>query len=377
MLLRSLVAAVLAGSAAFAQASAARVARLDVNAISRPPIPPDRMELVTGAPLAVTNAEQRMAAVSLLSKAHELSNVRAQPYDLKTSFTASGGLASDGSWMLQDTSRARMYRWTANGPNYSAINLYPNAVANGLYGSRTSGVLPLRLIQARSAIFFAIPNIGTQASVRTAKGELNGAEQECVLLVIGAGNRSFTGGRNWEEAEYCMDSQSGLLTQYSPVPGLYVRYDYSAGLKFHNKSIANAFTISENEQIVLDAKTISVADPPPATDAMFSAAGLSPLGVGRAMNPGFNWPIVMNAPGQPMPASATDAAIQVVALHGNLTGDGQLTEIEIFASTDSSLNQTAIDRAADIARGRVPAQPGATQQSSHMFLTFEFITAAH
>jgi len=47
------------------------------------------MELVTGAPLAVTNAELRMAAVSLLSKAHELSNVRAQPYDLKTSFTAS------------------------------------------------------------------------------------------------------------------------------------------------------------------------------------------------------------------------------------------------------------------------------------------------
>jgi hypothetical protein len=89
MLLRSLVAAVLAVSAAFAQASAARVARLAVNAISRPPIPLDRMELVTGAPLAVTNAELRMAAVSLLSKAHELSNVRAQPYDLKTSFTAS------------------------------------------------------------------------------------------------------------------------------------------------------------------------------------------------------------------------------------------------------------------------------------------------
>ena len=377
MLLRSLVALVLAVSAAFAQAPAPRVTALDFNAIPRPPIPADPMELVTGAAQSVTNAEQRMAAVSLVNKARELSNVRAQPYDLKTSFTASGGLASDGSWTLEDTSRARMYRWTANGPNYSAINLYPNTVANGLYGNQASGVLPLRLIQARSAIFFAFPNVGPQASVRTATGELNGAEQQCLLLVIGAGNRTFSGGRNWEEAEYCVDAQSGLLTQYSPVPGLYIRYDYSAGIKFHSKSIANAFTISENGQMVLDAKTVSVADPPPATDAMFTTAGLSPLGVGRAMNPGFNWPIMMNAPGQPPPASAANAAMQVVALHGNLTGDGQLTEIEILASTDSTLNQAAISRATDIAQRRVPTQPGATQQSSQMFLTFEFITSAH
>jgi len=377
MPLRFLVALVVAVPAALAQSSAPRVSRLDVNAIPRPPIPADPLELVSGEAQAVTNAEQRMAAVSLLDKARQLSNVRAQPYDLKTSFTASGGLVSDGAWMLEDTSRARMYRWTANGPNYSAINFYPNTVANGLYGNQGSGVLPLRLIQARSAIFFAIPKVGPQASVRTAMGELNGAEEQCVLLVIGAGNRTFTGGRNWEEAEYCVDAQSGLLTQYSPVPGLYIRYDYSAGIKFHNKSIANAFTISESGQTVLDAKTVGVADPPPATDPMFSTAGLSPLGVGRAMNPGFNWPIVLNAPGQPMPTSTTDAAIQVIALYGNLAGEGQLTEIEILSSTDSSLNQAAISRAADIARRRVPTQPGVTQQSSQMFLTFEFITSAH
>ena len=210
-----------------------------------------------------------------------------------------------------------------------------------------------------------------------ATGVLNGAEQKCVLLVTGAGNRTFTGGRNWEEAEYCVDAQSELLTQYSPLPGLYVRYDYSGGIKFHNKSIANAFTISENGQTVLDAKTVSVADPPPTTDPMFSTAGLSPIGVGRAMNPGFNWPIVMNAPGQPMPVSAADAAIQVVALHGNLTGDGQLTEVEILSSTDSSLTQAAISRAVDIAKQRAPAQPGVTQQSSQMFLTVEFIKSIH
>jgi hypothetical protein len=34
--------------------------------------------------------------------------------------------------MLEDTARGRAYRWTADGPNYSAINLYPDSTANGL-----------------------------------------------------------------------------------------------------------------------------------------------------------------------------------------------------------------------------------------------------
>jgi hypothetical protein len=50
----------------------------------------------------VQDAQQRVAPIGPLDKAKSLSNVRAQPYALKTSFTASGGLASDGSWTLED-----------------------------------------------------------------------------------------------------------------------------------------------------------------------------------------------------------------------------------------------------------------------------------
>ncbi len=349
---------------------------LDFRTIPRPPVPADPLELVTGAAQPVQDAQQRIAAIALLNRARDLSNVRAQPYDLKTSFSAFGGLASDGSWMLEDISPGRGYRWTAQGPNYSAVNLYPESVRGGLYGNQASGILPLRLMQVRSAIFFQFPVVGPQASIRTATGLLNGVQQHCVLIVIGAGNRSFTGARNWEESEYCVDAGTGLLTTYSSVPGLFVHYDYSPAIRFHNKLIPTGFTISEGGRVVAEARTVGVSDPPASTDAILNPAGLVALGAGRAMNPGFNLPIVMPAPGRPLPTSNADAAVQVVTLHGNVSGEGRLSEVEILASTDTSLNQTAVDRANTLAQARMPRQPGATAQSSELVMTLEFVTSA-
>ena len=349
---------------------------LDFNTIPRPPVPADTLELVTGAAQPVQDAQQRIATIALLNKAHDLSNVRAQPYNLKTSFSALGGLPSDGNWMLEDIAPGRGYRWTAQGPNFSAINLYPESTTSGLYGNQPGGTLPLRLMQVRSAIFFKLPIVGPQASLRTANGLLNGAEQRCVLMVIGAGNRSFTGGRNWEESEYCVDAQTGLLTTYSPVPGLFVHYDYSPAIRFHNKFIPAAFTIWEAGHVVAEARTIGASEPPASTDGMFNPAGLTALGAGRAMNPGFNQPIVMPVPGRPYPDSNANAAMQVVTLHGNVSGDGHLSEVEILASSDASLNQAALDRANTLTQTRGPGQPGATAQSSEVILTFEFVTRA-
>ncbi len=362
--------------AALAQTPNVRVrAALDFRTIARPPIPADALELVTGTAQAVQDAEQRIAAIGLLRKARDLSNVRAQPYDLKTSFTASGGLASDGNWMLEDIAPGHGYRWTAQGPNYSAINLYPESTVSGLYGTQSSGNVPLRLIQVRAAIFFQYPTVGPQASVRTATGYLNGAEQRCVLIVMGAGNRSFTGARNWEEAEYCVDAQTGLLTTYSPVPGMFVHYDFSTALRFHQKTIPSGFSISEGGHVVAEARTISVTDPPAPTDAMFNPAGMMALGAGRAMNPGFNMPIVMPVPGAAFPDSNANAAMQVVTLHGNVSGAGHMSEVEILASSDARLNQAALDRANTMTQMRAQGQPGATVQSSELIMTFEFVTA--
>src|ERR1700733_13684232 len=65
---------------------------LNFAAIPRPPVPPDPLELSLGAAQPVQDAQQRIAAISMLNKARDLSNVRAHPYYLKTSFVSSGGL---------------------------------------------------------------------------------------------------------------------------------------------------------------------------------------------------------------------------------------------------------------------------------------------
>jgi hypothetical protein len=266
----------------------------------------------------------RAAVVTLLQKALGLSNVRAQPYDLKTTFVSDGGLPSDGSWTLQDTSPARgLYRWTAQGPNYAAVNLYNNTIQGMLYSNQPGGVLPLRLAQVREAIFFNFAPVGPQVPFRTAVGYVNGAAQSCVLVggqMIAA--QTSSGGRNWSDSEYCVDSTTGLLTTYSPAPGLYVHYDYSNGIKFHNKMIPGSFTISEAGRVVVTAKTESVADPGDPKSALFDSAGLTPLGVGTAMTPAFN--LRTRVPVDAKTLRSANLAAQVVVLHGSLSPDGHL-----------------------------------------------------
>ena len=169
--------------------------------------PADPLELVIGPAQAVDTAEQRLAAIAALEKARDLSNIRAQPYDLKTSFSSTGGSASDGNWALEDISPAKgIYRWTAQGPSYSVINLYPNTTQGILYSNQAAGVVPLRLLQVREALFFVYPRTGPQASIRTATGYLNGVQQNCFLVAYGFRGPALTGARDWQEAEFCTDA---------------------------------------------------------------------------------------------------------------------------------------------------------------------------
>jgi hypothetical protein len=354
---------------------------MNFEALPRPAVPTDPLELVTGPAQAVENVEQRAAAVALLTKARQLSNVRAQPYDLKTSFTSSGGLASDGAWSLEDVSPGRgIYRWSAQGPGYSATNLYTSTTQGMLYSNQPGGVVPMRLAQVREALFFQNLGAGPQMSLRTASGYLNGVQQQCVLTGMGMAfsGKALTGPRNWEEVEICADAATGLLTTYSPVPGLFVHYDYQNAVQFHGKTIAGAFTITEAGRPVIEARTQSLTDPPDAKNPMFDNTGLIPLGVGQEMTPAWRSrsrvPLFqMGGRGVQPPANL---AIQVVVLHGTVGPDGKLVDTEVLASTDSNLNQTGIARASQFGtmmQGN-RAQPGATAQSHEAIYTFEFVT---
>ena len=335
------------------------------ESLAQPPVPNDPLELVSGDAQAVQDAEQRAVATHLLTRARTLSNVREYAYDLKTTFVSSG--ASAGSWSLEDTSPAReVYRWTAQGPSCSVVSLHRDQL---VYSNQPAGAMPLRLAQARTAIFFVYGAFGPYASLRMAAGSLNGAAVSCVLVSHEPRNKSASGGRRWEEAEYCIDPQSGLLMSYSPVPGMYVAYDYASAFHFHDKIIPGKFTITQAGQTAIEARTESVTDPAKMDPALFQPAGLEKIGAGPLMSPPWRMRTRTVSGGR-----HSHRALQVVVLDGMVTPEGKLGEVQILASSNAGLNQAALEEAAKWENWQSPedAQPGATPQSHEVFFTVEF-----
>ena len=178
------------------------------------------------------------------------------------------------------------------------------------------------------------------------------------------------------DTEYCVDAATGLLTTYSPIPGLYVHYNYANAIKFHDKTVAGSFTISEAGRVVIDAKTESVSDPGDPTDKMFDPAGMTAIGVGRVMTPANRWRGTAFLNGVSL-RSGANLGIQVVVLHGSISPDGHLSETELIASSDPNLYPKALEQAnkwsASVRPGN-QSQPGTTQRSHEMLFTVEFVT---
>lgn len=339
------------------------------DSLAQPPVPNDPLELVLGDAQPVLDAEQRAAATHLLTRARALSNVRAQPYDRKTTFVSSGAFA--GSWNLEDTSPGHeVYRWTAQGPTYSVVSLHSNQL---VYSNQPAGSMPLRLAEARTAIFFAYPLYGPYATLRTAAGNLNGADVTCVLVSHQPQNKTAAGGRHWEESEYCIDPKSGLLMSYSPAPGMYVAYDYTNAFHFHGKIIPGKFTITQAGQTVIEARTESVTDPAKMDPALFQPEGLEKIGAGPLMSPPWQLRTRTISGGR-----SPQRVLQEVVLDGMVTPEGKLSELQVIASSDAGLNQAALDEAVKWKSWQSPddAQPGATPQSHEVFFTVEFAAPA-
>ena len=332
---------------------------------AEPAVPADPLELVTGDAQAIQTAEQRAAIANMLANAHALSNVRAFPYYRKTAFLSYGGSSSDGSWQLEDTSPgSNLYRWSAQGPGYSAIHLFDHRM---LYSNQPGVSIPVRLAQVRSAIFFTRPVVGPRATLRTATASLNGAALTCILLSHMGAAKGATGGRRWAESEYCIENASGALILYSAVPGLYVYYDYSQAIRFHDRVIPNRFTINQAGHTIIEAQTLKVSDPPD-NPSLFQPDGLNQVGVGFPMTAPATLRRVIPSP-IPPPGSS-----QVVAIHGMRSATGEITDLELLASSNSALNQTALELASKWQSETVPddPEPGATPQSHEVLITLTF-----
>ncbi len=333
-----------------------------------PPVPSDPLELITGDAQPVTDVNQRAEIINLLVNSHQRSNVRAQPYDLKTTFTVAGSVSS-GQWQMEDMSPSGgLYRWTVEGPGYSAVNLNVNRI---FYSTQPANGLPLRLIQVREAIFKTEAVVGAHATLRTANASLNGVDLVCALVAHNAIAPAGTGGRQWEEQEYCVDPKAGTLVTYSEAPGSYFHYDYSKALQFHGKLIPNGFTITQAGQTVVEAQTESVSDPAD-NPAAFQTTGLNQIGVGAIMSSPWQFRIRLPLPG----VSQSGAAAQAVALHAVQSPDGQISDVEVLASSDSSLNQAAVAFASKWQGGMMgESQSGATPQSHEVVMMVEYVAS--
>jgi hypothetical protein len=246
-----------------------------------------------------------------------------------------------------------------DGPGYSAANLTVDRV---FYSNQPTAVLPLRLMQVREIIFKPQAVIGPYATVRTATASLDGADLTCVLIAHNAGAPAAAGGRRWEEEEWCVDAKAGTLITFSEAPGLYVHYDYSKALAFHDKAIPNGFTIRESGETIIEARTESVADPMPNPDA-FQTTGLNRIGVGAAMSltpAKFRMMLPGSGPGT-----------QIVTLHAMQSATGEISDVEVLASSDGSLNSTAAAFAQGGGWGP-NSQEGATPQSHELVMVLRY-----
>jgi hypothetical protein len=339
-------------------------------------VPYDPSEIVTGNAQPVQDAEERAAAMQLLLTAQRLSNVRQHAYDLKTTFTSYGSSASDGRWVLEDTSPSPfIYRWTAEGPSFSGVFL---SVDRLLSSNEPGGAVPLRLAQVRSAIFgvYGQP-LGPYASLRVANGYANGIDVRCVLLARGISTRNppqYANGRSFEESEYCVNPRTGLLAIYSPYPGLYIHFDYADQLKFHEMIIPGSFTISEAGKTIIEAKTESVQDSLPKTSNIFEPSGLRAIGAGIVAEV----PTVLRNTFF-VPDDSGNGRTDVVVVHGILTPEGALRETEVLVSTNSALDETALDHAAKspiLEASTRDEQPGVVPHPREIVFTEEFVPRA-
>src|SRR5581483_7684983 len=95
-------------------------------------------------------------------------------------------------------------RWTATSTGgYSGTSIMGG---RHVYTHGTTNIMPLRLQQARSALFgpLATPNFTNGDLIRTSTAAFNGMQLTCILLSGKNASSSVASGRRWEESEDCI-----------------------------------------------------------------------------------------------------------------------------------------------------------------------------
>jgi hypothetical protein len=344
---------------------------MSVVALSQDAIPSDPLEMVTGQVRAVRARPARANFVQLVGRARNTYALRSakQGYDLKVTFTvnSAGQTDYDGVWQMEDVfDPAQGLRWTAKGPSYSITRISANG---GVYGEETASYIPLRLQEARAALFDPIPGLGSVArgSIRTSAATYHGEQLTCVLLADRDNPATAGSGRRWEETEECIDPKSGLLHLHSQVPGRYYAYDYSNAPQLAGHVLPRRVTVTEGGRTVTEISVESLTELSSADPTLFvptdemKAQG-RPIAMVGAQKISRNV-----GPGAPSAGAGADA----VCVFGLVTPSGQLVEAHSLQPSNPN-SQAAVEAARQMNFSPPAALPGAQPQQHFIFVIAKF-----
>jgi hypothetical protein len=349
---------------------------LGQGALKPVPLPDDPLEMVKGPGLAVKAPANRAAVLKLLERARESYALRSSglAYDLKVTFTVtSGGQTEfDGAWKMEDLFDPQQgLRWTANAPGpYAITRIYSN---QQLFGEETASHIPLRLQEARAALFDPIPSAKNiaRASIRISTTAVKGAKLTCVLLsgIDEKRAASATPWRRWDETEECIDPQSGLLRTHSQVPGRYYSYSYANGPQFGGHLMPRKVTVTEAGQTITKISVDSLTELPGADPSLFVPTDeMKARGRATAMTGAQKIFRVFDRG-----ASATGGAAHVVCVFGVVTPSGQLVEAHSLQPADPN-SQAALEAAKQMSFSQ-PAAPGDYPQQHFVFVIEQFTSS--
>jgi hypothetical protein len=340
------------------------------------PLPSDPLELATGPIQPVGSAALRQNALELLGRARRNYTLAlaGQAYKLSVKFTVNSGgqTGYDGVWWVNQTFDPQQgLHWTAES---DAGYTFAEISANGrLYSEGTPGYIPLRLHEARAALFDAIPSAGfvTHAGIRTSTATFHGTGVTCVLI-SGSRGSAAAPARRWDETEDCIDPQSGLLMVHSQVPGRYYAYDYTNAPQFAGHVFPRGIIVTEGGKTV---SRISVdrLEPLASSDpSLFIPTGEMQQR-GRAIAMAGTLKVSRDIP---MDASTSAATAHIVCVFGLLTASGDFVEAHSLQPSDPfSAAAVAAARQMHFAPPQTPGEVAPPPQQHFVFVIERFVPA--
>jgi hypothetical protein len=257
---------------------------------------------------------------------------------LQISFNSTAStLYQGGAGYLRETwISGQNWRWDGALPGYSLVRISSNGA---VFDQNTDSMIPLRIKMLANAVFAPVEGAPRRDTFRSASVAWNGSPVTCILTSAEGNTPPAGAGRQWNEAEYCIDPASGLLDLYSIAPGSYTVYDYTSALQFHGRVLPGKVSISENGATVLEARLTSIADTDASNTSPFTPTAQM-IVQGAATVLGSPYRINIGAPflhGGVVSAPAS----QPVIVHAIIDGNGKLRESEALQT--SSITPAALD----------------------------------